>query len=137
MPPIPWNNSYSSKFLEEDNYFLEPPSPNSLVEGVTQLAADEYFAMPPRVLEFNYLSLKAEEGDKYNPEPPVYPEIKYSSEDEQDQAGPHRLNKVAFDNMAFSDDEYNPEPSLGFFVSCPKKAKNTSLPHWRSQISDD
>ncbi|KAL2621151.1 hypothetical protein R1flu_001356 [Riccia fluitans] len=114
MPPTPWNSSYNDNFFEEDDYFLEPPSPNNLVEDVTHLVGNEYFPVPSRVHEFNYPSLEAEEDDEYNPEPPIYPKINYLSEDEQHQGGPHRLNKVAFDDMAFSDDKYNLKPPLGF-----------------------
>ncbi|KAL2651361.1 hypothetical protein R1flu_019489 [Riccia fluitans] len=133
--PTPWNRSYSSKFFEEDDYFLEPPSPNSLVEDVTYLACDEYFPVLPWVPEFNYLSLEAD--DEYNPEPPVYPKINYSREDEQDQGGPHRLNEVAFYDKAFNDESIIRSLLWDFQASCPKKVTNTSLTHWRSQINDD
>ncbi|KAL2633069.1 hypothetical protein R1flu_004548 [Riccia fluitans] len=87
MPLILQNSSYSSKFFKEDDYFPEPPPLNSLVEGVTDSADNEYFPMPPQVPEFNFTRLEDEEDNKYNPDPPVYPKINYSSEDDQDQAG--------------------------------------------------
>ncbi|KAL2632501.1 hypothetical protein R1flu_003980 [Riccia fluitans] len=69
-------------FFEEDDYFPEPPSSKSVLDGVTVVMDNEYILEPPPFLEINYSSLKDEEDDEYNPEPPVYPEINFSSDDD-------------------------------------------------------